>query len=342
MEDKIKVEEFYFDYIDCPNCANKVEIALNKSSKIIEAHVIFLSKKIKVKHKEKDIYDEVCKIVKSLEKETNVFRNCGVEEKHTHHHESCCNHEKCACSSNKNNRDFRKKLVFRLGFILFLLANVYFVLGNKEILELINIEPIISGSAYIIPLFVLYIGSYILLAYDLVYKSIYGLLHKDYFNESLLMVIASMGAIVLSFVEDIELFEACAVVLLYKIGEMLQNRALEKSRNAITSLMDLDIDYVTTLDGEVKNVSEVKVGEKITIKAGEKIPLDGKIIAGGTNLDMKVLTGESEPVYVKKDDNVLAGSLNLTNVVIVEVLKEVKDSTIAKVKKVCYNQYNKK
>lgn len=366
MEFEIKEEEFYFDEIDCPNCANKVEVALNKSSKIIEAQVIYLSNKIKVKHQQEDIFSEVVKIVKSLEKETNVFKskkemmkskekmahhhhhheheeNCSCSYHHEHHHEEecCCGHHHEE-HHHENNKDFQKKIAFIIGCILFGIASIVFILGNEEILGILNVDPILTGDAYLIPVFILFISSYILLAYDLIYKSIYGLLHKDYFNESLLMVIASMGAIVLSFIGDIELFEACAVVLLYKIGELLQDKALEKSRNAITSLIDLDIDEVTTINGLKKNINEVKVGEKLTIKVGEKIPLDGKLIAGSTNLDMKVLTGESEPIYVSKGDEVLAGSLNLTNVVTLEVIKENEESTISKVKKVVEEANEKK
>ena len=263
-EKEEKIDEFYFDEIDCPNCANKVEVALNKSSLIKEANVVFLSNKIIIKHNEEDIFSEVEAIVKSIEKDTNIYRNKNelktkvslnnIVHHHEHeegcccdhHHEGdehdcCCNHHAHKQCNNKKNMIFSQKTAFIVGCILFGIATIYNTLGNEELLKLFNVDPLISGSGYIIPLFVLYITSYILLAYDLIYKSIYGILHKDYFNESLLMVIASLGAIVLSFIGDIELFEACAVILLYKIGESLQDKATKKSKDAIKELIDLEI-----------------------------------------------------------------------------------------------------
>ena len=329
-EEKYKTDTFYFDYIDCPNCASKVAFALNKSKKIKEAQVIFLSNKIIVKHQEEDIYQEVVSIVKSIEKDTNVF----IKENNENNKEKE--------NTNVKVRVFSKKHAFICGIILFVLATIYFLLGNAEILKLIRIEPLINGELYVIPVFILYLLSYSFLSYDLIYKSIYGIIHKDYFNESLLMVIASLGAIVLSFFGEIELLEACAVVLLYKIGESLQDKATQKSKNEIRGLISLDIDKVTLISGEIVDIEKVKVGEIISIKAGEKIPLDGIIKKGNTTLDMKVLTGESEPIFVKEGDNVLSGSINLSNVVEVEVSKENAESTISKVKRIVEDASEKK
>ena len=154
----IKEDIFYFDNIDCPNCASKVERALNRSKLILEAQVIFLSNKIIVKHNEKDIYNEVCKIVTSIEKDTNVFKE---------------NRQKIKEEEKQNKRDFVKKLLFIVGVILFLSATLIFVLGNEKILGLLNLKPLISGLSYLIPVYLLYLLSYGLLAYDLLYKSIY-------------------------------------------------------------------------------------------------------------------------------------------------------------------------
>ena len=326
-EESYKEETFYFDYIDCPNCANKVERALNNSRKIKEAKVVFLSNKIIVKHNENDIYDEVVRIVNKVEKDVIISRINEKENKNKKEH---------------NSGLFSKKQVFIFGVFLFVIATIINLLGNKEILSLFNLSPLLSGLEYLIPLFILYLSSYLLLSYDLIYKSIYGILHKDFFNESLLMVIASLGAIVLSFIGEVELFEACAVVLLYKIGEKLQDRATEKSKNAIKGLISINVDKVTLTDGRVKNIDDVLVGDKLVIKVGEKIPLDGKIIKGHTSLDMKILTGESEPIFVSENQDVLSGSLNLSNVIEIEVLKENSESTLSKVRKIIEEASEKK
>lgn len=326
-EESYKEETFYFDYIDCPNCANKAERALNNSKKIKEAKVVFLSNKIIVKHNENDIYDEVVRIVNKVEKDAIISRINEKENKNKKEH---------------NSGLFSKKQVFIFGVLLFVIATIINLLGNKEILSLFNLSPLLSGLEYLIPLFILYLSSYLLLSYDLIYKSIYGILHKDFFNESLLMVIASLGAIVLSFIGEVELFEACAVVLIYKIGEKLQDRATEKSKNAIKGLISINVDKVTLTDGRVKNIDDVLVGDKLVIKVGEKIPLDGRIIKGHTSLDMKILTGESEPIFVSENQDVLSGSLNLSNVIEIEVLKENSESTLSKVRKIIDEASEKK
>ena len=326
-EESYKEETFYFDYIDCPNCANKAERALNNSKKIKEAKVVFLSNKIIVKHNENDIYDEVVRIVNKVEKDAIISRINEKENKNKKEH---------------NSGLFSKKQVFIFGVLLFVIATIINLLGNKEILSLFNLSPLLSGLEYLIPLFILYLSSYLLLSYDLIYKSIYGILHKDFFNESLLMVIASLGAIVLSFIGEVELFEACAVVLIYKIGEKLQDRATEKSKNAIKGLISINVDKVTLTDGRVKNIDDVLVGDKLVIKVGEKIPLDGRIIKGHTSLDMKILTGESEPIFVSENQDVLSGSLNLSNVIEIELLKENSESTLSKVRKIIDEASEKK
>ncbi len=323
-EENYKEDTFYFDYIDCPNCANKVERALNNSKKIKEAKVVYLSNKIIVKHNEENIFEEVCKIVKQVEKDTNVF----------------------VMESNKKEKDkkrvFSEKRVFILGIIFFVIATFIYVIGNEELLNIVNLNPILKGRIYLILLFVFYLFSYVLLSYDLIYKSICGILHKDYFNESLLMVIASLGAIILSFIGDIELFEACAVVLLYKVGELLQNKATEKSKSAIKGLMSLEIDKVQLVNGESKSIHDVKINDCILVKVGEKIPLDGIINKGSTSLDMKILTGESEPIFVSEGEEVLSGSLNMSNVIEVIVTRENENSTLSKVKQIVEEASQKK
>ena len=188
MKENIRIDEFYFDEIDCPNCASKVEMALNKSEKIIEAQVIFLSKKIKIKHQEKDIYSEVCKIVKTVEKDTNVFRKKEdtIKQKedkkehqeniirHKYDHKACeCtiiaegkSKKKIKCKRKLNVKVFSEKQTFILGVILFFTSIVIQILGSEEIFAFINKEPVLSGLGYLIPLFSLYIISYILLAYE--------------------------------------------------------------------------------------------------------------------------------------------------------------------------------
>ena len=139
--------------------------------------------------------------------------------------------------------------------------------------------------------------------------------------------------------------EAVAVMLFYQVGELFQNYAVDKSRKSISSLMDIRPDYANVLRDEKEekiDPDEVKIGEIIIVKPGEKIPLDGVIIEGTTMLDTKALTGESVPVEVKKDDEVLSGSINESGKILVRVSKEYGESTVSKILDLVENASSKK
>ena len=153
---------------------------------------------------------------------------------------------------------------------------------------------------------------------------------KDIFDENFLMCVASIGSICVG-----EASEALMVMLLYRIGEFLQNKAVGKSRRAISDLMDIMPDYANVLreDGSTEKVDpeEVKVGDTIVILAGERIPLDGEVIEGASRIDTAALTGESLPVSVESGVTVRSGTINLDGVLKIKVTKLAEDSTAARV-----------
>lgn len=153
---------------------------------------------------------------------------------------------------------------------------------------------------------------------------------KDIFDENFLMCVASIGSICVGEAE-----EALMVILLYRIGEFLQNKAVGKSRRAISDLMDIMPDYANVLraDGSTERVKpeEVKVGDTIVILAGERIPLDGEVIEGTSRIDTAALTGESLPVSVESGSEVRSGTINLDGVLKIKVTKLSEDSTAARV-----------
>ncbi|MDD6302311.1 MAG: heavy metal translocating P-type ATPase [Bacillales bacterium] len=323
------ISEFQFEEIDCPNCANKIEIVLNKHKDIIEASVIFLDKKIRVKH-QKNIDAKV--IVKNILKETEPDAYL-VEE----------NEKQEGFYRKKEHKIIIKRVLFILGVILFVIGCVILHLGDETINNNLGTKPIIQGNMYLILLYVSFIGSYVFLAYDVIYKSINGIIHKDVFNESLLMVIASLGAIVLSIISpEKEFFEGCAVILFYKIGEFLQEKATESTTSAIKGLLEIKVDTVTLVDGTIKAIKDVHIGEKLIIKVGERVALDGVLLSNEANIDMRTLTGESVPVLVRKGEEILSGSINMSNVIELEVTRENENSTITKVKKLVQEASSKK
>ena len=186
----------------------------------------------------------------------------------------------------------------------------------------------------------IFIVSYVIVGFAILKKAIKNIFRGKVFDENFLMSVATLGAFAIG-----EYPEAVAVMLFYQVGELFQDYAVDKSRKSIASLMDIRPDYANIYtDGDIKKVDpkEVKIGDIIVIKPGEKIPLDGRIIEGNTTIDTKALTGESIPREVTKGDDILSGSINLNGVIKVEVKKEYGESTVSKILDLVENASSKK
>lgn len=187
---------------------------------------------------------------------------------------------------------------------------------------------------------ILYIISYLLVGAEIVWKAIKKMLKGEVFDEHFLMAIATIGAFVIG-----EFPEAVAVMLFYQIGEFFQDYAVDKSKKSITSLMNLRPDFANLKrENKIFTVSpdEVKIGDIIIVKPGEKIPLDGKIIEGSSMLDTASLTGESLPREVHLGDEVLSGCINQNGLLTVEVTKEFEQSTVNKILDLVENASSRK
>ena len=186
----------------------------------------------------------------------------------------------------------------------------------------------------------IFIISYIIVGFEIVKKAIRNIFRGKVFDENFLMTVATIGAFGIG-----EYPEAVAVMLFYQVGELFQSYAVDKSRKSIASLMDIRPDFANLWqDGDIKKVDpdEVKIGDKIIVKPGEKIPLDGIILEGKTTLDTKALTGESSPREVVEGEEVLSGCINLNGVIKVEVKKEYGESTVSKILELVENASSKK
>lgn len=175
----------------------------------------------------------------------------------------------------------------------------------------------------------IFIISYIIIGAEIIIKAVKNIFHGELFDENFLMAIATIGAIIIG-----DYPEAVTVMLFYEIGEMFQDRAIENSRKSIESLASIKADYANlkSEDGIKKvNPQDVKIGDLIVIKPGEKIPLDGKIVEGISTLDTSALTGESIPRGVETGDTILSGCININGVLTVEVVKEFGESTVSKI-----------
>jgi len=186
----------------------------------------------------------------------------------------------------------------------------------------------------------LFIISYIIVGGDVVKRAVKNIFKGQVFDENFLMSIATIGAFFIG-----EYPEGVAVMLFYQVGELFQSYAVGKSRKSIASLMDIRPDYANVKKGdELAKVDpdEVQIGDIIVIKAGEKIPLDGKVIEGSSMIDTSALTGESVPREVEVGSDILSGCININGVITAEVTKEFGESTVSKILDLVENASSKK
>lgn len=187
---------------------------------------------------------------------------------------------------------------------------------------------------------VIFIVSYIIVGFEILRKAVRNIFRGKVFDENFLMAVATIGAFGIG-----EFPEAVAVMLFYQIGELFQSYAVDKSRKSISSLMDIRPDYANVYrNGKIEKINpeEVKIGEIIVVKPGEKIPLDGRIMEGKTTLDTKALTGESLPKEAQEGEEILSGSININGVIKIQVTKEYGESTVSKILDLVENASSKK
>lgn len=191
-----------------------------------------------------------------------------------------------------------------------------------------------------------YLVPYLIIGYDILWKAFKGMKNRQPFDESLLMAIATLGAIILAVYEDGDYTEAIGVMLFYQIGEWFQSYAVGKSRRNISELMDIRPDYanVERENGQLEAVDpdEVEVGTIIVVKPGEKIPIDGEVVEGSSTLNTSALTGESLPREVESGDEVISGCININGLLKIRTTKEFGESTVSKILDLVENASSRK
>ena len=294
--------------LDCPNCAAKVERKINTLEGIKEANVDFLGKKIVVladEISENELVELIQTEVDKIEDGVKVFvPKVQAGE---------------SSSEEEDTGKIKKKL---------LIGGILFVLG------------IFVPKTLFIPKLAVFLVSYLVIGGDVLLSAFKNILNGQVFDENFLMAIATIGAFAIG-----EYPEGVAVMLFYQLGELLQGIAVNNSRKSIVSLMDIRPDYANIKVGEgIKKVSpeEIKVGEIIVVKPGEKVPLDGKIVKGVSTFDTSALTGESLPREAKAGDDVLSGFINKNGLIEIQVAKIFSESTVSKILYLMENAGSKK
>ena len=222
---------------------------------------------------------------------------------------------------------------------------------QKKMLVRIILTAVMLAALYVIPVtgwlrLALYLVTYVVIGYDIMKKAGQGILNGRVFDENFLMAVATIGAFALAIYEKSgDYNEAIAVMLFYQIGELFQSYAVGKSRKNISALMDIRPDYANIeQDGQLVQVDpdEVSIGTVIVVQPGEKIPLDGIVVAGTSTLNTSALTGESLPRDAHEGDEVISGCINMTGVLKIRTTKVFGESTVSKILELVENSSSRK
>lgn len=289
--------------LDCANCAAKIEQAVCALPGVEAATVDFATTKMSIEASESNMG--------SIEKEAKqIVKKLEPDVVVTE------NQKQQASSKNTYNL-IRILVTFALLGIMLLWSPA---------------NPMLEGIGYGL--------IYLLIGGDVVKRAITNIFRGEVFDENFLMAIATIGAFFIG-----EYIEGVAVMLFYQVGELFQSYAVDQSRKSITSLLDIRPDYanLVTAEGTKKvDPEQIAVGDKIIVKPGEKVPLDGVVLAGSSMLDTSALTGESVPRGVMGGDEVLSGCINKNGVLTVEVTKVFSESTVSKILDLVENATSKK
>lgn len=294
----------------CANCAAKIEGKVKKLDSVRTASVDLASQKLFLEADDikefSRLFEDIKAIVKAVEPDVDVYKE---EDKNDKVHEQ-----------EENGLINREILQLLVGAILFIIPQV------------------VDSSLYLkLPLF---LASYVIIGGGVLLRAVKNIVKGQVFDENFLMSIATVGAFAIG-----QYPEGIAVMLFYKIGEIFQNMAVDRSRKSIASLMDIRPDYANlkTEDGvEMVSPEEVSIGSFIIVKPGERVPLDGRVVDGTSMVDTTALTGESVPRNVEPGEEVLSGFINKNGLLTVEVTKNFSQSTASKILDLVQNAGSRK
>ena len=235
---------------------------------------------------------------------------------------------------NKKQKKLRNRIIVALS-----------IFAVMEVLEVVGVFESLPYGLWIE--FVAFFIPYIIAGYDVLAKAWHGITHKQPFDENLLMAIATIGAFALVFFPESEphMAEGAAVMLFYQVGSLFESYAVGKTRKSISAMMDIAPDYANVMrDGELVQVDpyEVAVGDEIVCKVGERVPLDGIVVSGKSQLDTSALTGESVPRVVEEGAQVISGCVNMTGMLTIKTTSAFEQSTVSRILELVENASEKK
>jgi Zn2+/Cd2+-exporting ATPase len=344
----LKTQRMQVGGMDCTSCALKIEGAVEKLAGVSEISVVVATGRLIVTYdpqqvSESDIKQRVTALGYTIGAEKSPVKQSSHDHSHHdhHHHDGDKdNHNHHTPSSHQDGDDddhahshgggeFSLK---REGILVGVVVTL-FVVGSI-------FERQLNATPWSIGAYLVFIPAYLLSGWTVLTSAGRNILRGQVFDENFLMTIATLGAIGIK-----QLPEAVGVMLFFKIGELFQELAVSRSRRSISALLEIrpDAANLQTADGiKVVSPERIKVGDTLIVKPGEKVPLDGEIIAGSSQVDTSALTGESVPRTVNVGDPVLAGTINQTGLLTVTVTKLFGESSIARILDLVENASSKK
>ena len=302
-------KKFVLKGLSCANCARKMEDRIGNLDQVLSASINFADSILSVELLPHNGLEEVIKDIKGII--NDIESDVEVIDHHDH----------TEAESDEDTRFFTKdKLLLLFGILLFAIA------------IFAHLQPILMR--------IFYLAAYLIIGKKVLKKAAKNIIKGQVFDENFLMSIASIGAIAIG-----EYPEAVAVMLFYRVGNEFQDAAVNRSRASIKLLMNIKPDKANLLiNGEILivNPKEVKIGDQIIVRPGERVPLDGKVSDGWSQLDTSALTGESVPRRVAPGDEVLSGAINGSGAITMEVSKIFADSTVSKILDLVQNATSKK
>ena len=329
---------FYIENLGCANCAAKMEANMNGLPQVEEAVIVFATKQLRLRAEDPEaLLPELNRIARRYEPEVTIRplelhthgHSCGCGHHHGHEEGCGCGHhhdheEGCDCGHHHDHHDHHphdhhhgegeRLLPILLGAGLFVLG---LMLGLLELPWMEYVSMAIFAAAYL------------LLGWNVLKTAGKNLLHGLVFDENFLMSLATLGAVCIG-----EFPEAVGVMLFYRVGEFFEHRAVERSRKQILACADLRPDTVTLVEGDALRTlpaEDAKPGDILTLRPGDRIPLDGRVLTGESRMDTSAITGEPVPRSVRPGDSLISGCVNLSGQLTMVVEKPLSESMVSRI-----------
>lgn len=329
----LKTQQMQVSGMDCLSCEMKIETALQKLAGVAEVSVDLVTEQMTVSYNPIEIDEKaIAARVISLGYTIVAIKPKSYAQDNNNDHAHSHNDVRHSHETHNHSHGDGKFDVKREGLLIGVVV-VLFGLGSI-------FEETLHGTPFSIAEYTVFISAYLLSGWGVLTSAGRNILKGQVFDENFLMTIATLGAIAIH-----QLPEAVGVMLFFKIGELFQETAVSRSKRSISSLLEIRPDSANLkTDNGIKTVSPevIKVADTILVKPGEKVPLDGKIVNGKSQVDTSALTGESVPRSVDVGETVLAGMINLSGVLTIEVTKLFGESSIARILDLVQNASSKK